>query len=197
MSFIITNFWKFFRRKYYKSYITQKKIRKLPLDEIKKIQWKRLKDLLNYVYNNNEFYKDYFGSVNLVPDDIKTPSDMLKLPITEKKDYIKNFNKIVAKNIKMKEDYNVATTSGSTGEPFKHYVDLKKEQVNTEMAFILSMESIGIKPFEKNNELEILFRPYKEITDFKNSYICIFSRIFWNSWIYHNQRKYSIFDRFN
>jgi len=36
------------------------------------------------------------------------------------------------------------------------------------MAFILNMESIGIKPFEKNNELSILFRPYKEIIDFKN-----------------------------
>jgi len=138
MSFIIKNYFKYFKRAYYHSYIVQKKIRQLPLVEIKKIQWKRLKDLLNYVYNHNDFYKEYFESVNLDPDSIKTPSDMLRLPITEKKDYIKNFNKIVAKNI-TKKDYAVATTSGSTGEPFKHYLDIKKEQVNTEMAFILNM----------------------------------------------------------
>jgi phenylacetate-CoA ligase len=167
MSFVIKNYWKYFKRTHYKSYIIQKKIRQLPLDEIKKIQWKRLKDLLNYAYNNIDFYKEYFESVNLNPDSIKTPSDMLRLPLTEKKDYIKNFDKIIAKNIIIKKDYAVATTSGSTGEPFKHYVDIKKEQVNTEMAFILNMESMGIKPFEKNNELTILFRPLNEIIDFK------------------------------
>jgi len=122
---------------------------------------------LNYAYNNNDFYKEYFESVNLNPDSIKTPLDMLRLPITEKKDYIKNFNKIVTKNI-TKEDYAVATTSGSTGEPFIHYEDIKNEQVNTEMAFILNMESNGIKSFEKHNELRIHFRPPNEIIDFKN-----------------------------
>jgi len=166
MSFIIKNYWKYLKRAHYKSYIIQKKIRQLPLDEIKKIQWKRLKDLLNYAYNNNDFYKEYFESVNLNPNLIKTPSDMLKLPITEKQDYIKNFNRIVKKNI-TKEDYVVATTSGSTGETFLHYIDMKKENMNTVMSFILNMESMGIKPFEKNKELMILFRPYNEIIDFK------------------------------
>jgi phenylacetate-CoA ligase len=168
MSFVVKNYWKYFKRPYYHSYINQKKIRQLSLDEIKKIQWKRLKDLLVFVYNNNEFYKEYFESVNLHPDSIKVPSDMSKLPITEKKDYIKNFNRIIAKNIAEKKDYEIATTSGSTGEPFQHYVDKKREQVHTEMAFIINMESIGVKPFEKYNELSILFRPYREVTNFKN-----------------------------
>ena len=166
MSFIIKNYWKHFKRRYYKSYITQKKIRQLPLNEIKKIQWKRLKNLLNYTYNNNDFYRDYFESVNLNPDLIKIPSDILKLPITEKKDYIKNFNKIVTKNIS-KDNYAVASTSGSTGEPFIHYVDMYKEEVNTEMAFFLNMESMGIKSFERYNQLRIHFRPPNEIVNLK------------------------------
>jgi len=166
MSFIIKNYWKYFKREYYKSYIFQKKIRQLPLNEIQKIQWKRLKELLNYAYNNNDFYKEYFESVNLDPDSIKAPSDMLKLPITEKKDYIKNFNKIVTKNISNK-GHVVATTSGSTGEPFKHYVDTNKEEINTYMSFILNMESMGIKPFENNNELRIHFHPPNEIKNLK------------------------------
>jgi phenylacetate-CoA ligase len=166
MSYIIKNYFKFFKRKHYESYIVQRKIRQLPLDEIKKIQWERLKNLLNYVYNNNNFYKEYFESVNLVPDDIKTSSDMLKLPITEKKTYIKNFNKIISRNT-TEHDYFIVTTSGSTGEPFLFYSDKKNEGVNTEMAFVLNMESMGIKPFEKNNELKILFKPLNEILDFK------------------------------
>lgn len=166
MSFIIKNYWKYFRREYFKSYVLQKRIRSLSLEEIKKIQWKRLKDLLNYVYNNNDFYKEYFESVNLNPDCIQKPSDMLKLPITEKKNYVNNFNKVVSKNIN-KDDYAMATTSGSTGEPFLHYIDLKKENVNTVIAFMLNMEEVGIKSFQKNNELMILFRTLNEIVDFK------------------------------
>ena len=167
MSYIVKNYRRFFKRKYYKSYITQKKIRQLPLEDIKKIQWKRLKDLLNFVYENNDFYNEYFESVNLTPDSIRKPSDMLRLPITEKQDYIKNFNKIITRNVS-KKDYAIATTSGSTGQPFKHYVDINKEEIITHAAFMLNMECMGIKPFEKNNELIIIFRPRKEITDFQN-----------------------------
>lgn len=166
MSFIIKNYWRFFKRNYYKSYLIQREIRKLPLKEIKKIQWKRLKDLLDYVYTNNDFYKEYFESVNLNPSQIKKPLDMLKLPTTEKNDYIKNFNKIVSRNT-TEDDYIVATTSGSTGEPFLHYMDKNREMIDNYMAFILNMESMGIKAFEKNNELKILFRPSNEILDFK------------------------------
>ena len=166
MSLIVKNYWKYFKRNYYKSYLVQREVRKLPLEEIKKIQWKRLKELLNFVYKNNLFYKEYFESANITPDYIKEPSDMIKLPITQKKDYIQNFNKIITKNV-TKGDYVVATTSGSTGEPFLHYMDKNKENINTYMAFILNMETMGIKPFEKNNELKILFRPTNEILDFR------------------------------
>lgn len=166
MSFIVKNSWRVFKRNYYKSYLIQREIRKLPLEVIKKIQWKRLKDLLNYAYNNNDFYKEYFESANLNPDSIKTPSDMLRLPLTEKKDYIQNFNKIISKDT-ITDDYVVATTSGSTGEPFLHYIDTNKEEINTHMAFVLNKESMRIKSFEKNNELMILFRQPNEIIDFK------------------------------
>jgi len=165
MSFVIKSYWKYLKRDYYKSYITQKKIRALSLDDIKKIQWKRLKNLLDYVYNNNNYYKFIFESVGLHPDDIQSASDFVKLPITTKEDYIKNFKKIITRNI-TKDDYVIATTSGSTGEPFMHYMDVKKGITNTVIAFMLNMESMGIKSFEKNNELMILFRPKNEIVDF-------------------------------
>jgi len=166
MSLIVKNYWRFFKRKYYKSYLVQREIRKLPLEEIKKIQWKRLKKLLDYAYTNNEFYKEYFESVNLEPKDIQKPDDLLKLPITEKKNYKQNFHKIISKNIN-KKDYVVATTSGSTGEPFRHYMDFVREEPNTHMAFELNKELMGIEPFEKYNELRVHFKPQNEIKNLK------------------------------
>ncbi len=49
------NYWRFFKGN---ALQIQRKIRTLPLKEIKKIQWKRLKKLLEYIYSNNEFYKN-------------------------------------------------------------------------------------------------------------------------------------------
>jgi phenylacetate-CoA ligase len=158
----LENYWKFFKGNVLQK---QRKIRQLPLDEIKKIQWKRLKNLLDYVYNNNEFYKDYFESVNLSPDDIKEPSDMQKLPITEKKTYKKNFNKIISRGVNEK-NIMLSCTSGSTGEPFTFYIDTIRETPKLYAAFVLNKESIGIKPFSKINELEIKTNPRNTSIDF-------------------------------
>jgi len=155
------NYWRFFKGNILQ---TQRKIRTLPLDEIKKIQWKRLKKLLDYVYGNNEFYKNYFESVNLTPDDIKEPQDMLKLPITEKKTYQKNFNKIISKGAN-EDALGLSQTSGSTGEPLKFYVDKINESPTIYAAFILNKEAMGIKPFKKINELEIKTIPHAQTLD--------------------------------
>ncbi|MCD4664989.1 MAG: hypothetical protein K8R68_06925 [Bacteroidales bacterium] len=166
MTFIIKNYWKIFKKNYYNSFRKQREIRKLPLSEIKKIQWKKLKKILEYVYCNNEFYRDYFESVNLTPDDIKKPEDMLKLPIIEKKILRKYFEKIISKNVN-KDDHILSCTSGSSGEPFNFYLDIIRETPNAYMAFVLNKESLGIQPFKKINEMIIKASPGNEVKDLK------------------------------
>jgi phenylacetate-CoA ligase len=164
---VLENYWRFFKGNVLQQ---QRKIRQLPLQEIKKIQWKRLKNLLDYVYINNEFYKDYFESVNLTPADIKEPLDMQKLPITEKKTYKQNFHKIISKGVNEK-DLVLSFTSGSTGEPFTFYIDKIRETPNLFAAFMLNKEAISIKPFKKINELEIKTIPRSASIDFSNNFI--------------------------
>ena len=166
MTFIIENYWKFFKNNYYSSFQKQREIRKLPLNEIKKIQWKKLKKILEYVYYNNEFYRNYFESVNLTPDDIKKPEDMLKLPIVEKKILRNYFEKIISKNVN-KDDHILSCTSGSSGEPFSFYLDTIRETPNTYMSFVLNKESLGIQPFKKINEIIIKANPINEVKDLK------------------------------
>jgi phenylacetate-CoA ligase len=158
---ILENYWRFFKGNILQK---QRKIRQLPFHEIKKIQWKRLKKLLDYVYNNNEFYKNYFESVNLIPDDIKEPYDMLKLPFTEKKTYKQNFNKIISKDINI-NNFPLSCTSGSTGEPFTFYTDKIRETDSMYAAFVLNKETMGIIPFKKINELELKTNPRNAILD--------------------------------
>ena len=54
------------------------KIETMSLDELKKLQLKRLKKLVSYVYKNNKYYHDNFKAANVKPDDIKTLKDIEK-----------------------------------------------------------------------------------------------------------------------
>ena len=76
MSFSAKLIWRLMKPKIYQNYIQQKKIRKLPLEQIKRIQWDRLKNLLTYdlslinsdslSYQQNSFnYFNYLKSVDL------------------------------------------------------------------------------------------------------------------------------------
>lgn len=165
MKIVFESYWKIFKKNHYKSLQRQRAIRKLSLYEIKRIQWKRLKKILEYAYNNNEFYRDYFKSVNLTPDDIKGPKDILKLPITEKKTYRKYFEKNISKGVK-ENDYSISSTSGSSGEPFEFYIDTIG-YANINAAFVLNKEAMGINPFKKTNEIVIKCEPRNDIRNLK------------------------------
>ena len=167
MKIVFEKYWKYFKKPYYQSLQKQRYIRKLSITEIKDIQWKRLKKILDYIYNNNEFYRNQFESVNLTPSDVKKPEDMLKLPITEKKTYKKYFQKIISKDVN-ENDYTISCTSGSSGEPFEFYID-NKEDVNQTPAFTLNKEAMGVNPYKKRNKIEI-----KIVTKNENNMICHF-----------------------
>lgn len=139
----------------------QREIRKLPHTKIKQIQWKKLKALLEYVYENNTFYKKYFRSVQLTPKDIIQPEDLLQLPLTDKRTYRKHFNEIVSNGVNL-QNHILSCTSGSSGEPFQFYNQTKMVKI-LYFSYLLNRESMGIEPFQKINELVIKPYPINEI----------------------------------
>ena len=62
------------------------KIETLPRNKIKEIQLERLKKTIHLVYENVPHYKKKFKDLKIKPDDIKTLSDIRKLPLTTKDD---------------------------------------------------------------------------------------------------------------
>ena len=88
-------------------------------DEINRIQEKKLKKIINHAYLNVPFYRDLFDSLYLKPSDIKTLSDLNKIPITTKEKIRDNYpDKIVSRDINL-EACRVVSTTGSTGMPLK------------------------------------------------------------------------------
>lgn len=89
------------------------------LNNLENFQNEKLKDLIIHSFNNVQYYNELFKELKLTPNDIRTKSDLIKLPILKKETIKKNINKFKAHNISPK-NYIHAHSSGSTGEPL-HY----------------------------------------------------------------------------
>ena len=52
------------------------KIESMPLNDLKELQLKRLKKLLDYVYKNNRFYRDRLKEAKIESGNIKSLKDI-------------------------------------------------------------------------------------------------------------------------
>ncbi len=159
---LLETYRRLFNRRFYASCREQRRIRALPLPEIRQLQWRRLKQLLQYAYENTDFYRQYFASARLTPADIQRPEDLLQLPITDKQTHRTYCRQIIARHIR-EADLIPSNTSGSTGQPFRFYLDPVTETPNTSAAFALNREAMGIAPWDKINELVLKVEPPNRI----------------------------------
>jgi len=151
-------YWRLFQNRFYLSLQEQRRIRTLPLPEIQRLQWTRLKQLLQYAFDHTDFYRQYFTSAGLTPDDIQHSEDLLRLPTTDKQTYRRHARQILPRHVR-EMDLVPAYTSGSSGEPFRFYTDPITEAAHTSAAFVLNREAIGIVPYDKLNELVLKVQP--------------------------------------
>lgn len=61
-------------------------IERLPVDELKKVQEERLRQLVRYVYDHSPFYRKRFDEAGISPGDIQSLENVKKLPFTFKQD---------------------------------------------------------------------------------------------------------------
>ena len=94
----------------------------LPAEELKTIQWKKLKETIDYAYQQSPYYRKLFKTLGLTPEDIKTPDDYLRIPVTTKLDIRNNTDQFISSEYK-KESLVLAKTGGSTGVSLNLYFD--------------------------------------------------------------------------
>jgi phenylacetate-CoA ligase len=92
------------------------KIETMPAAEIKQHQLQRLKEQVNYCYQNSSFYHKKFDSVGLKPQDIQTLEDLQKIPFTIKSDLKDSypFGMVAAAP---RDIVEIHASSGTTGNP--------------------------------------------------------------------------------
>lgn len=84
-------------------------------DQLREIQWRRLQELLNFVWDNNDFHRRRFQRAGLTPDAITCIDDIRKLPILTKADIRANTPALISRGFDQ-ETLQRAKTGGSTGK---------------------------------------------------------------------------------
>lgn len=103
-------------RKLFYLYQLKKNLRLKP-SKLQKMQWMKLKAILRHAYENVPFYHKKFRQAGIKPDDIKSFSDLHKVPFTTKFEIqASQFKDVVAGNVNIAR-CTKTTTSGSTGIP--------------------------------------------------------------------------------
>ncbi len=92
------------------------KIETMPVDELKKLQLKRLKSLIKRVYTKNRYYKNKLDEAGVKPENIKKLSDIEKIPLLTKND-LREYYPWGLVCTEMDDIVEVHASSGTTGKP--------------------------------------------------------------------------------
>jgi phenylacetate-CoA ligase len=92
------------------------KIESMPLKDLKDLQLKRLKKMIDYIYRNNRFYRDRLKEANIESDNIKTLKDIEKIPFLTKQD-LRKFYPFGLVCSDVDDIVEVHASSGTTGKP--------------------------------------------------------------------------------
>ena len=93
-----------------------KNIETISRSELKKFQFKLLKENVEFCYNNTAFYRNKFKNVGISPGDIKTLDDVQKLPFTVKDDLRENYP-FGMLAVPLTDIVEIHASSGTTGNP--------------------------------------------------------------------------------
>ena len=117
-------------------------------EQIVKYQERKLKEIIKHSYNNVWYYKQLFKKAKITPDDIKTISDLRKIPVSEKEDFRElPLEKICAQNYDIKDSL-VYPSSGSSGIPLLNPYE-KKAMLKQYIHFFLTQMDRGVKITDK------------------------------------------------
>jgi phenylacetate-CoA ligase len=92
-------------------------------EQLHKLQSGKLRELIAYAYKHVPYYRELFDSVKMYPDDIKTSSDLKKLPFLTKDIIRKQTEMLKSDTSKNLKRFN---TGGSTGAPLQFYLGKRR-----------------------------------------------------------------------
>lgn len=119
----------------------------LPISKLEQLQLNQFKQILHYAYENVKFYRDKFDHHGIKPEDIKSRADLLRIPMTTKKEVLGNFPKNLLANDFRLSDCHIENTSGSSGLKLIVALDYKAKDF-CDCVYGRALFAIGYKPWQ-------------------------------------------------
>ncbi|HWP59897.1 MAG TPA: hypothetical protein VNL14_18545 [Candidatus Acidoferrales bacterium] len=96
-------------------------------DELRELQWRRLKRLLQYAFDHTPYYRALFQKLGARPGDVSTPEDFSRLPILTKDLIRESRSALLSDEYRSGRGLVRNSTSGSTGEPLVFFTTARRE----------------------------------------------------------------------
>ncbi|MCL2148095.1 MAG: phenylacetate--CoA ligase [Methanomassiliicoccaceae archaeon] len=88
----------------------------MPVEELKKLQYRSFKTLIERLYDTNRFYHDRMKSVGMRPDDLRSLGDVGRLPFMFKEDLRENYPTKMF-SVPVTDIVRFHASSGTSGKP--------------------------------------------------------------------------------
>jgi phenylacetate-CoA ligase len=115
--------------------------------KLEKYQNENLRKVVRYAYANVLFYRRKFREAGIKPEDVKTVSDLSKLPIIRRRDIRENLRDFISRKYDM-TSLKMLRTSGSTGQPLFLYIS-STENYFRKAKHLRANITCGQKPWDK------------------------------------------------
>ncbi|MDA3886297.1 MAG: hypothetical protein PF638_11950 [Candidatus Delongbacteria bacterium] len=116
-------------------------------DKVRRMQLKKFIQIFDHARKRSKFYREFYGDHGVLDLEIKTYSDVKKVPIITK-EILRNYSTRDIMTCDIGNDINIHSTSGSTGEPFKIAFN-KFEDYTSHVRLTKEMIKHGYNPFKK------------------------------------------------
>ncbi len=93
----------------------------LPEEELRRIQWERMRAILQHAYERNPYYRGKFVTCGLTPADITRPQDIKEIPILAKEEVRNNLKGMLSRGYS-ENSLLKFKTGGSTGKSLELYL---------------------------------------------------------------------------
>lgn len=113
------------------------------LKKRKELQLFFLKNLVEHAYGHNRFYRRLYGRAGFHPRDLESLADLEKIPVVRKADILRG--RELFYDARFQASSRVLYTSGSTGDPFRVYLDEEASDY-TNCIFIRTLMAQGYEP---------------------------------------------------
>lgn len=117
------------RSPYLRYYRRWKQSQFQPADQVGRAQWQSLRSLAEHAYRTTDFYRRRFDSVGMTPADLRSPTDLLSIPVLTKAD-LRQHKAAMISDAYRGQKLHSKRTSGSTGVSVEVLVDEWSSQLH-------------------------------------------------------------------